>query len=94
MIWNRSLTSKGFRPALDFGSWSRTVARVWLNCCQLTLWLSLSSGGRLWSRCSKTVCQSKKFCWPQDQSVGDELNHPNLIVNGLILTDGQKIAQI
>ena len=24
MIWNRSLTPKGFRPALDFGSWSRT----------------------------------------------------------------------
>ena len=24
----------------------------------------------------------------------NELNHPNLIVNGLILTNGQKIAQI
>ena len=36
----------------------------------------------------------KKSCWHQDQSVDDELNHPNLIVNGLILTDGQKIAQI
>ena len=36
----------------------------------------------------------KKFCWPQDQSVDDELNRLNLIVNGLILTNGQKIARI
>ena len=59
MISNLSLTSKGFRSVLDFGSWSRAVARVWPNCCQLTLWLSLSSGWPLWSSCSKTVCQSK-----------------------------------
>ena len=36
----------------------------------------------------------KKSCWLQDLSLDDKLNHPNLIVNGLILTDGQKIAQI
>ena len=34
----------------------------------------------------------KKSCWLQDLSLDDKLNHPNLIVNGLILTDGQKIA--
>ena len=85
---------KRLSACMDFGSWSRTVARVWPNCCQLTLWLSLSSGERLWSSCSNAVCQSKKFCWPQDQSVDDELNRLNLIVNGLILTNGQKIARI
>jgi len=42
----------------------------------------------------KTSLPVKKSCWPQDQSLDDELNHPNLIVNGLILTNGQKIAQI
>ena len=61
MIWNLSLTSKGFRSVLDFGSWSRAVARVWPNCCQLTLWLSLSSRWPLRSSCSKPVCQSKSF---------------------------------
>ncbi|MAT79059.1 hypothetical protein CMK14_28510 [Candidatus Poribacteria bacterium] len=42
----------------------------------------------------KTSRPVTKFCWPQNQFVDDELNHPNLIVNGLILTNGQKIAQI
>ena len=42
----------------------------------------------------KTSLPVKKSCWPQDQSLDDELNHPNLIVNGLILTNGKKIAQI
>ena len=42
----------------------------------------------------KTSLPVKKSCGPQDQSLDDELNHPNLIVNGLILTNGQKIAQI
>jgi len=42
----------------------------------------------------KTSLPVKKSCWPQDQSFNDELNHPNLIVDGLILTNEQKIAQI
>ena len=42
----------------------------------------------------KTSRPVKKSCGLQDQPVDDELNHPNLIVNGLILTNGQKIAQI
>ena len=42
----------------------------------------------------KTSRPVKKSCWLQDLSLDDKLNHPNLIVNGLILTDGQKIAQI
>ena len=42
----------------------------------------------------KTSLPVKKSCWLQGQSLDDELNHPNLIVNGLILTNGQKIAQI
>ena len=45
--------------------------------------------------CSRVVqnqSASQKVLRPQDQSVDDELNHPNLIVNGLILTNGQKIA--
>ena len=59
MIWNLSLTSKGFLPALDFRSLSRTVSRVWRNCSQLTIWFSLTSGSPLLSSCSKRVCQSK-----------------------------------
>ena len=93
MIWNLSLTSKGFRPVLDFGSWSRTVARVWPNCCQLTIWLFNQWGNRC-DRVVQTSLPVKKSCCPQDQSFDDELNHPNLMVNGLILTNGQKIAQI
>ena len=36
----------------------------------------------------------KKSYWSQDLSLDDELNHPNLIVDELILTNGQKIARI
>ena len=35
---------KRLSACMDFGSWSRTVARVWPNCCQVTLWLSLING--------------------------------------------------
>jgi len=42
----------------------------------------------------KTSLPVKKSCWLQDLSLGDELNHPNLIANELILTNGQKIARI
>ena len=42
----------------------------------------------------KTSLPVEKFCWPQELSLDDELNHPNLIVNELILTNGQKIARI
>jgi len=42
----------------------------------------------------KTSLPVEKSCWPQGLSVDDELNHPNLIVNELILTNGQKIARI
>ena len=31
----------------------------------------------------KTCLPVKKSCWPQDQSVDDELNHPNLTVKEL-----------
>ena len=42
----------------------------------------------------KTSRPVKKSCGLQDLSLGDELNHPNLIANELILTNGQKIARI
>ena len=40
----------------------------------------------------KTRLPVKKFCGPQDLSLDDELHYPDLIVNGLILTNGQKLA--
>ena len=79
MIWNRSLTSKGFQFALDFRSWPRTVARVWPNCCQLTLWLSYKQRMAAVVELFKTRLPVKKSYWPQDLSLDDELNHPNLI---------------
>ena len=42
----------------------------------------------------KTSLPVKKSCWLQYLSLDDKLNHPNLIVIGLILTDGQKITRI
>ena len=46
---------KRLSACMDFGSWSRTVARVWPNCCQVTFNQRMA----LWSSCSKLVYQSK-----------------------------------
>ena len=42
----------------------------------------------------QTSLPIKKSCWHHNQSFDGELNHPNLIVNELILTNMQKIAPI